>query len=66
MLPDVGHLEEILVDPTLTESVSKQRLVGSRGAGRDHDPVEPLFPYRVRDLLGHPEAGPASLLRERR
>ena len=52
MLPDVGHVEEVLVDPSLAEGVAEQRLVGPGRASSHHHPVEPLLADGLRDLGG--------------
>ena len=51
LIANVGHLEHTRVQPRLADTVLKQRLVGQRRTGGDHDPVEPQFPRLLRDVL---------------
>jgi hypothetical protein len=48
LIADVGHFEEITVEPCLADCVLEQRLMGSRGAGSDDHPIQPML---VDDLL---------------
>jgi len=50
VLPDVGHLVVVLVDPRLAQGVAEERLQCSRGAGGDDHAVQVLFLYLVRYL----------------
>ena len=52
MLPDIGHFIEVLIDSSLTAGIPEKRLVRSGSTGCDNHAVEPLFPYRICDLLG--------------
>ena len=52
VFPNIRHVEEVLVDARFSQRVSEQRLMRPRGAGGDHDPIEPLVPDRVGDRLG--------------
>ena len=44
LLPDIGLLEIVGVDPTLLHDLSKGRLVHPGGAGRDNHSVQLMFP----------------------
>ncbi len=52
MLPDIGHIEEILIDARFPKGVPEQRFKGPGGAGGDHHPIEPFFLGQVRYFLG--------------
>ena len=52
VLPDVRHVEEVLIDSAFPHRVPEQGLVGPRRAGGDHHAVEPLVADDVRYLLG--------------
>ena len=49
LVPDVGHLEEVLVQARLPEGSPEEGLMGPRGAAGDHYPVEVVF----KDLLSY-------------
>ncbi len=51
MLPDIGHVVEILIDARFTKGVPEQRLQGPGAAGRHNHPIEPFFRNRVGDLF---------------
>ncbi len=40
LIPDIGHLEEVLVDTCISHRFLKQGLMGLRRAGANNDPVE--------------------------
>ncbi len=52
VLPDVGHVQVVLVETGLSEGVAEERLQGPRRAGRDDDPIEAVLLDGVGDLLG--------------
>src|SRR5665811_1916571 len=52
VLPDVRHVEEVLVDPAFPESIPEQGLMGPGGAGADNHAIQPLVADGVRYLLG--------------
>ena len=53
LVADVGHLHQVGVQARLPQGVLEQRLVGTRGAGRDDDPVQPVLADLFRhELLG--------------
>jgi hypothetical protein len=51
MLPDIGHVVEILIDSRLTQGVPEQRLQGPGAAGRHNHPIKPFFRNRIGNLL---------------
>ena len=51
LVPDVGHLEEALVEPGLPHGLLEEGFVGPWGAGGHHHPVEPLLLYGGGHLL---------------
>ena len=53
LVADIGHLEEVLVEPGVDQGLPEQGLVGDGRAGRHHHPVELLF----LDDLGHGHLG---------
>ncbi len=50
LVPDVGHFEQIRVQTRFPQGFAEQRLVRSRGAGGDHDAIEPVFMDHVLDV----------------
>ena len=51
LLADVGHLEQMRVQPGLAQRVLEERLVRARRAARHDHPVQRVFHDRGRDLL---------------
>jgi ribosomal protein L21E len=51
MLPDIGHVVEILIDSRLTQGVPEQRLQGPGAAGRHNHPIKPFFRNRIGNLF---------------
>jgi len=43
LVADIGHIEEIFVDPGLPQGRHEQRFMGARRAGGDHQPVETML-----------------------
>jgi len=50
LIPDVGHLEQILIQPRLGARALEERHMGARRTGRHHDAGEPMFLDGIHDL----------------
>ncbi|OPY06354.1 MAG: hypothetical protein A4E66_02235 [Syntrophus sp. PtaB.Bin001] len=50
LIPDVGQLEEIGIQPGLPQGLPEKGFVSLGSAGRHHDPVEPVFFNLFLDL----------------
>ena len=50
LVADVGHVEEVRVQPGLAQRFAEQRLVRARRAGRHHDAVEPVLMNHFLDV----------------
>ena len=58
LVADVGHLEQVRVQPRLADSLLEQRLVGTRRARGDDHPVQAVcFDFLLDPLLGVLRAG---------
>ncbi len=51
LVPDIGHLEEILVQTGISDERSEKGLVGPRGARSHHNPVQAVFFDGLLDLF---------------
>ncbi len=45
LIPDIGHFEEVWIEPCFAERVPKERFVRPRRAGGDHNAIQVVFPY---------------------
>ena len=50
LVADVGHFEQVRVQPGFAQGFAEQRLVRPRGAGGHHDAVEPVLMDHVLDV----------------
>ncbi len=58
LIPDIGHLEEITVEAGLPDRVLEERLMGSRSARGNNDPIQfVFFDDLLKQLLGILRAG---------
>ena len=64
LVADVGHLKQIGIEAGLCHRVAEQRLMGSRGAGGHHHPIQIVFSDLLLDpILGIVGAGVKIVLR---
>ena len=51
LFADIGQFKEIGIETGFTQGVAKKRLMGSRGAGRHHHPIQTVFIDGSLDFL---------------
>ena len=51
LVADVRHFQQVGVQRGVAEGIAEDGLVGSRGAGGDHDPIETMLGDRLLELL---------------